>query len=153
MSAHESVPTTPRKVVPSQPACEFACNGPRRHEGPQGATPRTRSASTTPVWTAVPQLYGRPHAALDFSSCSATPEGYSLRVTPAGPLRDGAAGQHPPAQWGFCTPMQCARWHRTGTRPPPWYPQRRMPRVAQSILGPARLVSTTPPTQPGGNII
>ena len=52
MSAHGSALTTPRKVVPSLPACEFACNGPRRHEGPQGATPRTRSASTTPIWTA-----------------------------------------------------------------------------------------------------
>ena len=52
MSTHASALTTPRKVVPDLPACEFACNGPRRHEGPQGATPRTRSASTTPVWTA-----------------------------------------------------------------------------------------------------
>ena len=48
VSAHKGAPTTPRKVVPNLPACEFACNGPRRHEGPQGATPRTRSASTTP---------------------------------------------------------------------------------------------------------
>ena len=157
MSTHASALTTPRKVVPDLPACEFACNGPRRHEGPQGATPRTRSASTTPVWTAVPKLYGRPHAAEDISSCSATPEGCSLRVTPTGPLRDGAAGQHPPALRGFCTPTQCAcghptstQAHRTGTRPPPWYPQRWLPRVAQAILGPARLVSTTPPTQPGG---
>ena len=157
MSTHGSALTTPREVVPSLPACEFACNGPRRHEGPQGATPRTRSASTTPVWTAVPQLYGRPHAALDFSSCSATPEGCSLRVTPVGPLRDGAAGQHPPVLRGFCAPTQCACWHptstqahRTGTRPPPWYPQQWLPLVARAILGPARLVSTTPPTQPGG---
>ena len=52
VSAHKGAPTTPRKVVPSLPACEFACNGPRRHEGPQGATPRTRSACATPEWTA-----------------------------------------------------------------------------------------------------
>ena len=56
----------------------ITCNGPRRSEGPQGATPRTRSAGSTPTWTAGLSC----KAAEDFSSCNAPPEGRPLRVTP-----------------------------------------------------------------------
>ena len=110
---------------------------------PFGPPCRSCMEDPTQPWTSVPAVQ---------------PPRVALRVNQAGPLRDGAAGQHPPALRGFCIPTQCACWHststqahRTSTRPPPWYPQRWLPWVAQAILGPARLVSTTPPTQPGGS--
>ena len=84
-----------RKVVPSLPACEFSRNSPRRSEGHQGATPRARSASTTPSWTASPRCMDDPHTALYLSSCNATLEGCLHRVTPTGPLRGGVAASTP----------------------------------------------------------
>ena len=46
-------------------------HGPRSSKGPQGATPRTRSAGTTTTWTAgLNWMDYPPHAAEDFSTCN-----------------------------------------------------------------------------------
>ena len=71
---------------------------------------------------------------------------------PVGPRRGGAAGQQHPALWGFYTPtldflgslpLAACQWSSLKHPVPApchcrGYPQQVVPRVAQSILGPAR---------------
>ena len=77
-------------------------------QGPQGATPRTRSASATPVWTADLDSVA-PHTVEDFSSCTTEPasrRGGPPQVTRMGLSEVGPQAQPSPALRGFCTPPQ-----------------------------------------------
>ena len=123
------------------------------HKGPQGATPRTRPP-------APPPLGRRPQAAWTVHCTPRRPRTLvpapSIKRTsssnPEGPLRSDAAGKHHPALWVFLYPdTGHSRLPATGhlpvvslesPAPAPChchgFPQQVVPRVAQSILGPAR---------------
>ena len=119
-------------------------------QGPQGATPRTRSAGTTPTWTADLDSVVS-HTAEDFSSCTTEPasrRGGPPRVTRTGlsevgpqastlpstsgilyPAARTRCTQRPAQCWGLCIQqVQAAA---------PWCRGRTLggARVAQSILG------------------
>jgi hypothetical protein len=86
-----------------------------------------------------------------FSSCTLSQE-HPSRVSHMGTRRGCAAGQQHPALWGFYTPtldflgslpLAACQWSSLKHPVPApchcrGYPQQVVPRVAQSILGPAR---------------
>ena len=87
---------------------------------------------------------------------------HNLGSDPQGPTPPGVPQASLPNHFGVFVPRQ--RMHRQAPRVTasprrtdapapvhsPGYPKPWLPWVAQSVLGPARLVSTTPHTQPGG---
>ncbi len=127
--------------------------------GPRGATPRTRPLMLPfPCWPLAPDWVATPR------SLGALVPARSIKSTPLSNPRGGASQGRclwpaPPSTLGFYIPMLLALeliplaskgiipiQDRTGSRPICEYPQLGLPRVAQLILGPARLVSATPPT-------
>ena len=125
--------------------------------GAPGATPGHGSRLLA-HFAARPQPRGSPHATEGFSSCN--PAKGPCSEGPEGSWQGCAAGQHHPALRVFLYPdaRRPTRASPLDTRatkhrlPPPAVENHRglLPRAALSIQGPARLVSTTPPTQPGG---
>ena len=149
------------------PACphEFTCVGPRssrsHRKGLRGATPRTRPPAAPPSGR-------RPRLGRQSTQPRIVVPAPSVKRTPSSNPARGLSEAVPqastnPALRAFYTPTQIPQWepatslprpqhprNSTGTLPSCGYPQLGLPRVAQSVLGPARLVSATPQTQPGG---
>ena len=89
--------TTPRMRIPDACTALVAARGPR--EPPPGHGPPV----TTPIWTA--DLNSRCRRGFKFQQPpNLQAGGGPPRVTPTGPLGGDAAGQHPPALRGICTP-------------------------------------------------
>ena len=130
----------------------------RSRKGPQGATPGTRPPAPHPVGRrpkAAWRTHNNPRTLVPARSVKST----SLS-NPQGPRRGCAAGQHA-QHFGPFIPRRKFRMEAShlfsrgpsnpGTAPAPFpsdgYPQPGLPRVTQSVLGPARLVPTAPHTQ------
>ena len=132
---------------PSQQCCK----------GPQGATRGTRSLAPSP-------LGRRPQAAWSVHCTTrrlrtAVPAPSIKRISssnPERPLRDGCRRQAPPSTMALFYSDSGLSWCSPASKKPAPAPAATMDThkrfvawVAQPILGPARLVPTTPPSQPG----
>ena len=99
----ETQDTLPTVGSRPRPACEFACTALVAARGPRELLPGHGPPVTTPTWTA--DLNSRCRRGFQFQQPpNLQAGGGPPRVTPTGPLGGGAAGQHPPALRGICTP-------------------------------------------------
>ena len=99
----ETQDTLPTVGSRPRPACEFACTALVAARGPRELLPGHGPPVTTPTWTA--DLNSRCRRGFQFQQPpNLQAGGGPPRVTPTWPLGGGAAGQHPPALRGICTP-------------------------------------------------
>ncbi len=148
MSSRQGV-YTPRRAVPTLPQHEFnhASALVASYKGPRGATPKTRSPEPS-LLTAGHRLDGKPTQPEDFSSCTLSQEHPFEKPRRASQRLCRRPAR--PALRAFYTPMLNPKrrpvMHRHHPRRPRRsngpchcrsYPQQIVPRVAQSILGPA----------------